>query len=258
MYEKRERQRLKELFSGLERPELNPAVDVLVAHRPESEAPRSGPAELEKPFLDYPVAVVDVEPESLASLELEVQRPEDFILNEPEPSAIPTPALELEQQQPEAAIPAETEPMATLQSVQQLTALPEPTSSLPAFSKVITSPLNNDPRNPNFPGRQLTEVELSVLTWQAVGMGILVGTLVTGIVLAFTAHLDIFGQWGRYALAGGEILFATLGALFNISSRKTKRAMWIGAAGWSLIPLFAALVFILLLTMVMFTNFFGV
>jgi hypothetical protein len=232
MYEKRERQRLNELFSGLERPELDPSVNVLELLS-ESEAAPSGNTELEKPFLDYPIAIIDVEAETPASPRAEAQSPEVFILNEPEPAVILVPAAEME-------------------------VLPHSAAALPAISKVITSPLNNGPRNSAEPGRQLTEVEMSTLTWQAVGMGILIGTLVTGVVLALTAHLDIFGKWGRYALAGGEVLFATLGALFNISSRKTKRAMWIGAAGWSLIPLFAALVFILLLTMVMFTNFFGV
>jgi hypothetical protein len=232
MYEKRERQRLSELFSGLERPELDPTVNVLEL-LPEPEAPPPGNTELEKPFLDYPVAVVDVEPEPPASPQAEKQSPDVFILNEPEPAAILTPTPEME-------------------------SLPHSAAALPAISKVITSPLNNGPRNSSEPGRQLTEVEMSMLTWQAVGIGMLIGALVTVVVLALTAHLDIFGKWGRYALAGGEVLFATLGALFNISSRKTKRAMWIGAAGWSLIPLFAALIFILLLTMVMFTNFFGV
>ena len=257
MYEKRERQRLNELFSGIERPELNPAVDVLVAQLPELEAPPAGITELEKPFLDYPVAVVDVEPEPPVRLQLEAQSPEVFILNEPKPAVL-TPAPELEQQQPVAFIAAETESTAMLQPVHPLAALPDSVSSLPAFSKVITSPLNNDARNSNMPGKPLTEAELSLLTWQAVGIGILIGGLATGIVLALTAHLDVFGTWGRYALAGGEVLFATLGALFNISSRKTKRALWIGAAGWSLIPILAAIVFLLLLTMVMFTNFFGV
>ena len=258
MYEKRERQRLKDLFSGLERPEFSPAVDILVAQLPEPEALPSGVTELEKPFLDYPVAAVDVEPEPPASLELEGQSPQFLILDETEQTAILTPAPEMEQGQPEAFIAAETEPVALLQPVHELETLPESASSLPAFSKVITSPLSHRSEREGSSARPLTESELSLLTWQAIGIGVLIGGLVTGIVLALTAHLDIFGIWGRYALAGGEVLFATLGALFNISSRKTRRALWIGAIGWSLIPVFAAILFILLLSMVMLTNFFGV
>src|SRR6185436_477484 len=158
MYEKRERQRLSELFSGLERPELDPTGNVLEL-LPELEAPPPGNTELEKPFLDYPVAVVDVEPEPPASPQAEKQSPDVFILNEPEPAAILTPTPEME-------------------------SLPHSATALPAISKVITSPLNNGPRNSSEPGRQLTEVEMSMLTWQAVGIGMLIGALVTVVVLA--------------------------------------------------------------------------
>ena len=328
----RELKRLTELFSGLERPVFNPVVDVLESAT-ETESPPSGRTELDKPFLDYPVAEVDMEQGLPASLELEEQTPEFFVLDEsaqtdilnttPEPEQeqpvafitaeleqspvldlvpefeqkqtvafiaaeteptaildlapelehtppeawIPTVSEstavldsipELEQQQPEALRSMEAEPMALLSPARQLNTVPKSISSVPAFSRVITSPLSHRSDREASPARQLTETELSLLTWQAIGIGILIGGLVTAVVLALTSHLDIFGIWGRTALAGGEVLFAILGALFNISSRKTRRAMWLGAAGWSLIPILATVVFMLLLTMVMFTNFFGV
>jgi len=303
----RELKRLNELFSGLERPVFNPVVDVLESPA-ETESPSSGRSELDKPFLDYPVAEMDMEPAPPASLEFEEQSPELFIVDETEQAAIlnstpeldqeqpatfitaeleqtavpdlapeleeelstafiaaetePTAILdlapELEQKQPEALIQTEAEPMAQLTLALELKTLPKSASPVPAFSKVITSPLSHRSEREASPARQLTETELSLLTWQAIGIGILLGGLVTAIVLALTTHLDIFGKWGRMALAGGEVLFAILGALFNISSRKTQRAMWLGAAGWSLIPILATIVFMLLLTMVMFTNFFGV
>ena len=298
---------------------FNPVVDVLESPA-ETESPSSGRSELDKPFLDYPVAEMDMEPAPSASLEFEEQSLELFIVDETEQTAIlnstaeleqtavpdlapeleeelstafiaaetePTAILdlapeleqkqpaamatteaeatavldsipELEQQQAETLIPNEAEPMAQLTLTPELETLPKSASPVPAFSKVITSPLSHRSEREASPARQLTETELSLLTWQAIGIGILIGGLVTAIVLALTTHLDIFGKWGRMALAGGEVLFAILGALFNISSRKTRRAMWLGAAGWSLIPILATIVFILLLTMVMFTNFFGV
>ena len=240
MNKKRQHQRLNELFSGLELLAINPAGNPSeIQHEPESL--HSPLVHLEKPFLEYEYGAGGIEATSFANPQGEPQRSDELIVYEHDHLRYGYPNDKLE-------------------------SLYASTLSLPSSAPAIPSLLRSDEETTGEmqiappPDRQLinTDDELSLMTWQALGIGTLSGTLVTALVLASTFQMDIFNNLGRFALAVGEIVFGLLGALSNLHSRKTRREIWIGAIGWSLVPVFVALVFVLLLTLVLFTSFFGV
>ena len=108
------------------------------------------------------------------------------------------------------------------------------------------------------PNIQLIDDELSVTYWQLAGIGTLAGTIVTGLVLAFTIQMDLFDNLGRLVLAAGEVSFGIIGAWISKTSNTTWLVMWITAIGWALVPVLAALIFVLLLALMTLTSFFGV
>jgi len=240
MNKKRAHQRLNELFSGIEPLVVNPAGNTSeVRHEPENLS--SPIADLEKPVLEYENSAVDVEANPFAN------------------------PLVNNQQHSDGLVMYEQGQIGVTYSTDKLENLHDPTSSLlPNLPNVITSPLKvggqtiGDMQIESQPDMQLTADELSVTHWQAMGIGTAAGIIVTGLVLVFTFKMDLFDNLGRLAFAGGEILFGIIGALVSKSSRKTGRAMWITSIVWALVPVLAALIFILLLALIMLTNFSGV
>lgn len=142
--------------------------------------------------------------------------------------------------------------------------LPASTSPLPDHSIAMPSPRESKVDTTGEmqvappPGRQLTAEEQGQADLKDFGIGVVSGTLVTGIILASTAQMDIFNSLGRFALLGGEVLFGVLGAFAAKSSSKRSRDIWIGAIEWSLVPVWIGLFIIFLLYALSFTNLFGV
>ncbi len=240
MNKKRAHQRLHELFSGIEPLVVNPAGNKSeIRHEPENLP--SPIADLEKPVLEYENSAVDVE----ANLSVN--------------------PLVNNQQHSDGLILYEQGQIGVAYSNDKLENRHDPTSSLlPNLPNVITSPLKvggqaiGDMQIESQPDMQWTADELSVTHWQAMGIGTAAGIIITGLVFAFTFQMDLFDNLGRLALIVGEILFGIIGALVSKSSGKTGRAMWIASIVWALVPVVAALIFILLLALIMLTNFSGV
>jgi len=238
MHKNQGHQRLNELFAGLELPAFNPAVETPEI-RLEPESPPSPITDLEKPFLAYENGAFGIE-------------------------AVPFADLQVQEQPSDELIVYETAQVEYAYSNDRLEALRESPSPLAGISNAIPSPFQavtqtiGEMQSAPPPDSQLTDDDMSLMAWQGIRIGTLTGTLVTALVLASTSQMDIFNNLGRFALIVGEVLFGILGALSNLYSKKTRRAMWIGAMGWSLLPVFAALVLILFLTLILFTNFFGV
>ena len=238
MHKKQERQRLNELFSGIELLDFNPAARISeIRHEPENLPSRI--ADLEKPILEYENGVVDIEANLSANPQVGQEHSDGLSL--------------YEQDQMEYAY-----------SNDNLETLFDSTSSLSNIPNTITLPLKaggqsiGETQIVPQPDRQLTDDGLSVTDGQAVGIGTVTGIMVTGLVLAFTSQVDLFNNLGRLALAGFEVLCGIMGALAAQSSKKTRRAIWIGSLEWSLVPVLVVSFFIFLLSLLMFTSFFGV
>jgi hypothetical protein len=131
-----------------------------------------------------------------------------------------------------------------------------PTSPMPDNSIEITSPRQPTLQIVPPPQRQLAAHDPSLADWKDFGIGVIVGTLVTGIILASTSQMDVFNKLGKFALLGGEVLLSVLGAFAAKSWSKTRRDVWVGAIEWSLIPVWIGLIIILLLYLLSFTNIF--
>jgi hypothetical protein len=108
------------------------------------------------------------------------------------------------------------------------------------------------------PVRQRTTDEQGLADFKDFGIGVVSGTLVTGVILACTSQMDVLNNLGRFAVFGGEVLFGILGAFAAKSLSKTRREIWMGAIEWSLVPVWIGLFIILLLYLLSFTNLFGV
>jgi hypothetical protein len=106
--------------------------------------------------------------------------------------------------------------------------------------------------------RPLPAEERGLADLKDFGIGVVSGTLVTGVILVSTSQMEIFNNLGRFSLLGGEVLIGILGAFAAKSSSKRSRDIWIGAIEWSLIPVWIGLFIILLLYALSFTNIFGV
>ena len=130
------------------------------------------------------------------------------------------------------------------------------TSPLPDNSIAIPSPLKPALQIAPPPDRQLTADDPSLADLKDFGIGVIIGTIVTGIILASTSQRDVFNNLGKFALYGGEVLLGVLGAFAAKSWSKTRRDVWIGAIEWSLIPVWIGLLIILLLYLLSFTNIF--
>jgi hypothetical protein len=142
--------------------------------------------------------------------------------------------------------------------------LPVSISPLTDQSVAIPSPLKSEVRTIGEmqvappPGRQLSVGEQGQADLKDFGIGVVSGTLVTGIILASTSQMDIFNNLGRFALLGGEVLIGVLGAFAAKSSSGRSRDIWLGAIEWSLVPVWIGLFIMFLLYALSFTNLFGV
>jgi hypothetical protein len=238
MNNKREHQRLNELFAGIELLATNPAGDTVEIRR-EPENPPSVIADLEKPVSGRENDAVSIETTPAA---VDPQVPQNR-----------SDGLSLQEQD----LLDYASPNDTLQALQDSTSL------MPDISNATTSEAGArtmEERHiaPQSEG-QWRDDKLSLTTnWQALGMGIVTGTIVTALVLAFTWQLNLFDNVGRLALTGWEILSGIIGAFVARFTGKARRAIWIESMVWSLVPILAALVFVLLLSLLMFTSFFGV
>jgi len=138
------------------------------------------------------------------------------------------------------------------------------TSPLPDNAIAISSPLKSEVQTIGEmqiappPNGQLKTEDLSRADLKDFGIGVVSGTIVTGIILASTSQMEVFNSLGRFALFGGEVVCGILGAFAAKSSSKSSRDIWIGAIGWSLVPVWIGLFIILLLYLLSFTNLFGV
>jgi len=221
----RERQRLKELFAGLETPTITPA-----RKKPEIRAvPESPITELEVQPLEPEAGVAVLEPDPLVDiLQVEEQPSDEPVLFEPV--------------QEDTHRPAEVD------------ILPEPTMSLQETSIVDSSPISASEQ----PGREiqvtpppvrpLTHPELSLTNWQVAGIGTAGGMLVTVLLLGITYRMEAFDNIGRLVVAGIETLFGILGAFLSRPAKETRRAVWIESIKWALIPIVGALCLFLLFT----------
>jgi len=87
-------------------------------------------------------------------------------------------------------------------------------------------------------------------SWQAIGIGTLVGILATlagELVFASTFHVDLHMD---FAFAGWELLFSIVGAMIGKSKRKTWRATWIGAIIGALSPVLIVIIGMLCLFLI--------
>src|SRR6266498_483307 len=226
MNNKRDRQRLKELFTDIEVPVVKPTGNILEIH-PLSERPPSQIADLEKPLLDYENVSFEMASDLVANPQAEQHNSDGLSLHD-----------KLE------AIRDLTSPMTDISD-----SIP---SSLKSEAQTIGEMQIASPFD-----KQLTEDESSPIDWQDVGIGAIAGTVVTGIILASINQFHIFNNLGRFALLGGEVLCGIIGALVAKSSKKTRRDIWIGAIEGSLVPVWIAFV-IFLLYILVFTSLFGV
>jgi hypothetical protein len=130
-------------------------------------------------------------------------------------------------------------------------------------SLAIPSPLKSEVQptiemqSAPLPNRRLTTEKQGPPDLKDFGIGVVSGTLVTGIILASTSQMDIFNNLGRFVLFGGELLFGILGAFSAKSFSKTSREVWIGAIEWSLIPVWIGLFIVLMIYLLSFTNLFS-
>ena len=108
------------------------------------------------------------------------------------------------------------------------------------------------------PDRELSADEQSLTDLKRFSIGVLSGTLVTGIILACTSQMDFIHHLSRFAIFSGEVLFGILGAFAAKSSGTSNRDIWTGAIGWSLIPVWIGLFIILLFYLLSFTSLFGI
>src|SRR6266508_611607 len=138
------------------------------------------------------------------------------------------------------------------------------TSPLPDNFIAVPSPLRSEVQTIGEmqiappPNKQLTAEEGDLADFKDFGIGMVSGTIVTGIILAGTSQMDVFNNLGRFAFFGGEVLFGVLGAFAAKSSSKTSGDICIGAIEWSLVPVWIGLFIVLLLYLLSFTNMFGV
>jgi hypothetical protein len=223
---KRERQRLKELFLGVEPLVTNPAGNTQEIRREPENLP-SHIADVEKPVTEYENSKVDIEA-TLDTNPQVIQQLSDGIV--------------IEENQIEYA-----------HSIDKLEIEPDLTVPLKAGGQTV-----RETEIPPQPDMQLRDEGLNMTLWQVVGVGTITGALVTGLVLALTFQMNFFDNLGRLVLAGGEILFGIFGTLVGKSSKNTWRAIWIASVEWALFPVIAALIFILLLALMTLTSFFGV
>jgi len=224
---RRERQRLKELFLGIEPLAANPARDTPEIHH-EPENPPAHIADLDKPFLEDVTNPVDIDANLYSTPQVEQQHSDGLNIQE--------------QGQIESSY-----------SNENLKNLHQTNSSLKVVRQT-NAKMQAAPQT----ARQLMGDELSGTYWQAVGIGVVTGIIITGLVLVFTFKIDLFDNLGRITLTAGEILFGIFGALVSKPSKRTWRGIWVTSIGWALVPVLAALIFILLLTLITLTSFFGV
>ena len=221
------------MFSDIEVLAIN-AAERSLQIQPELEIPPSQIADLEQPLLEHVHDVVVDEGGAFPSLQIVKQ-------------SFDEPTL------------AENDQIDFADLSNKMETLLESTLPVPDISNAIPPPLTSQgatmdetPVAPA-PDRQPRSDDLS-----DVGIGALTGIAVTGMILVSTSQIDIFNNLGRIVLLGLEVLCGIVGAIAAKSSKKTRRAIWIGAIQWSLAPVLIGLFIILLIYLLFFTNLYGV
>jgi len=136
-------------------------------------------------------------------------------------------------------------------------------STLPIIADPIPAPVTAEPRvEAQFqvaspPGRPSKTGELSQADWKAIGIGVVTGTLVSGIILLVTSQMHIFNNPGRLLLWGGEMFLGIIGALIANSGRSTARELWTASIEWALFPVWFALLIGFILFLLTFTSLTG-
>lgn len=238
MNQQRGRQRVKDLFADIEVLAVNPAGNTLEIHH-ELESPPAQIADLEKPLLEDENDEFGARVDSFENPQVEEHKSDELILHEKDQMDYADPHDKME-------TPRDS-----------LSPLPEISTAIPPPSKSETQTIVDMPIAPA-PHKPITADDLSPTSWQDVAIGAVTGAIVTGIILASTAQWEIFNNLGRYALLGWEVLCGIIGALVAKASKKTGREIWIGAIGWTVVPVWIVLLIILLIYALMFTNFFSV
>jgi hypothetical protein len=119
-------------------------------------------------------------------------------------------------------------------------------------------------KEPNSNYQNQTKNASPLIIWQVIGTGIITGIVIAALVFAFffnPTYFDskfpflssyeswylskIFGQFLVFTV--WELIFSITGALIGNSSKKTRRAIWIGSIIGSLFPIFVAIAFLLLI-----------
>jgi hypothetical protein len=238
MKNKREHERLGKMFSGIEVLAVNPAGQMLEI-QPESEISASPVADLEQPALKYENSSFAVETKLFRNPQpVEEQDPDGLIL--PDNAQVESAPLNERTETPLAS----AVPLSDISN-----ATPPPLTS--RANTIVEVPIAHP-----FDG-QVRANQSNPADWRDVGIGIVTGIMVTGIILAGTSKMDIFNNPGRFILLGWEVLCAIIGALAAKSSKGTSRAIWLGAIQWALVPVWIVLFILLMIHLLMFTNFFG-
>jgi hypothetical protein len=143
----------------------------------------------------------------------------------------------------------------TIQAVNAAT-LPMIAEPLPV---PVTSELQADARVPvtHPQGRLRKTDEPGQADWKAIGIGIVTGSLVSGVIFLATSQLHIFNQVGRLVLWAGEMFLGVVGALIANSWKSTPRELWQAAITWTLDPVWFALLIGLIILLLMFTSLTG-
>lgn len=103
-------------------------------------------------------------------------------------------------------------------------------------------------------GRPLKMDEPRQADWNAIGIGLVTGSTVSGIILVATWQMHIFNDPGRLALWGGEMFLGIIGALIANAGKSTRRELWRAAIEWTFIPILLALLVAFIFLLLTFTS----
>ena len=222
------------MFSGMDVLAVNP-VDPSLKIQEQPEIPSSPITDLEEPSLKQEKVVFSAEVDLLPDSQDEQQNSDELILHKDHETAFANSNDRLEN---------------SLESTLSLPAVSVAVSpALTAQHKAMDQALSAYPVD-----RSNAAVDSNSANWNHVGIGVLSGLIVTGIILACTAQMEIFNNLGRMVLLGWEVLCGIIGAVAAKSSKSTKWDIWIGAVKWALVPVWITLFVVLLIYLLVSAN----
>ena len=265
--------RLQRLYADLDLPALNPAghaIEVRQAQKSLSHLQEGESADVivlpqTEPF---EMATLVAAQEALPLLADPVPNDSGFSQTEQVEAAGPDGLMEVVNvaMLPLLADPA-SEVIALAQTEQVEVAQPVPQASvldaatLPVVAERVPMPtapqLATEARVADSGQRPLKANGTGQADWKALLIGVVTGTLVSGVIVLVTFPMNFFNTPGRLILWGGEMFLGIVGTLLANSWKSTTRELWRAAITWTLYPVWFALLIGLILLLLTFTSLTG-